>query len=170
MRSGLCNGSAVLRLWRTSAVVTLFAIGLAGCAGTPEPDVSSRPAQPSSAGRVASSIPVEKLVGRWGVASYREAKDRARTEAMARAQCKLPYVITKGPTDGVMMHVADDTKLYELTLKGASDGKTYLGFEAPPGDEMDRLILSFSDSLIEMRYVGEEVNSRYGTYLYVRCK
>ena len=30
-----------------------------------------------------------------------------------------PYTIAKGPTDGVMMHVADDPKLYELRLKGS---------------------------------------------------
>jgi hypothetical protein len=87
-------------------------------------------------------IPVTALVGSWGVASFREDRDRPRTEAMARQHCRLPYVITKGPTDGVMMHVADDAKLYELTLKGSADGKVYLGFDAPPGHPQDRQILS----------------------------
>ncbi|MET0606678.1 MAG: hypothetical protein ABWZ80_09500 [Beijerinckiaceae bacterium] len=111
-----------------------------------------------------------KLVGRWGVASYREEKDRQRTEAQARSHCRQPYVIAKGPTDGVMMHVADDPKPYELTLKGGSDGKTYLGFEAPPGDPQDREIVSFNDNLMVMRWVSPDVNTRYGTFVYVRCK
>ena len=96
-------------------------------------------------------------------------KDRARTEAQARAQCKLPYVIAKGPTDGVMMHVADDTTIHELTLKGGPGGKTYLGFAGPPGDDQDREILAFNDKMFVARYVNTETNSRYGTFIYVRC-
>ena len=99
-------------------MLTMIAAGLAGCQSlglggstpppdAPTPDVSSAPAAYS----------VDKLIGSWGVASYREEKDRARTEAQAKAQCKLPYVIAQGPTDGVMMHVADDTTLHELALK-----------------------------------------------------
>ena len=38
----------------------------------------------------------DKLIGKWGVASYRDEKDRKRTEAQARSQCKLPYVIARG--------------------------------------------------------------------------
>ena len=80
-----------------------------------------------------TSIRSEALIGRWGVASFRQEKDRQRVAAQARAQCKLPYTIARGPTGGVMMHVADDSALYELRPKGGSDGKTYLGLEAPPG-------------------------------------
>jgi hypothetical protein len=68
-----------------------------------------------------------------------------------------------------MMHVADDPKLYELKLKGDGDGKTYLGFEAPPGDPQDRQILSFTDNLITLRFVDAEAHRRYGTFLFVRC-
>ncbi|MBV9181766.1 MAG: hypothetical protein JO105_07685 [Hyphomicrobiales bacterium] len=108
-------------------------------------------------------------MGKWGVASYRQEKDKARTEAQARAQCKLPYVISKGPTDGVMMHVADDPTPHELTLKGGPGGKTYLGFEGPPGDDQDREILSMSDNMFVTRFVSPETNTRYGTFIYVRC-
>ncbi len=118
---------------------------------------------------IAPAYAVDGLVGRWGVASYRVEKDRARTEAMARTQCRLPYVITKGPSDGVMMHVADDAQLYELTLKGSKDGKTYLGFDAPPGDPQDREILSFSDKVVVMQYANPETHARYGTFIYTRC-
>ena len=111
----------------------------------------------------------ERLVGRWGVASFHTDKDRPRTEREARAQCNLPYTIAKGPTDGVMMHVADDPKLYELRLKGDRAGRTYLGFESPPGDPQDREILSATDNLMLMRFVDPDANRRYGTFVYVRC-
>jgi hypothetical protein len=126
------------------------------------PAAGSSPMAPAAFAR-------ERLIGRWGVASFHDGKDRKRTESEARAQCRQPYTIAKGPTDGVMMHVADDPKLYELRLKGDAAGKTYLGFEAPPGDPQDREILSSTDNLITMRFVDPEVNRRYGTFVYVRC-
>ncbi len=116
-----------------------------------------------------TSLAREQLVGRWGVASFHNEKDRRRTEAQARAECKSPYVIAKGPTDGVMMHVADDPKLYELKLKGGAGGKTYLGFEAPAGAPDDREILSASSGLVLMRFVEPEISRRYGTFVYARC-
>jgi hypothetical protein len=125
----------------------------------PAPNVAAAPAP----------YPVDRLVGSWGVASYREEKDRVRVEAQARAQCKLPYVIKRGPTDGVIMHVADDATPHELTLKRASDGKVYLGFAGPPGDAQDREIVSMSDRVFVARYVDPDANSRYGTLVYVRC-
>lgn len=148
-----------LRGW--AAIAAVAALG--GCAMLPD----ERP-QPAVSART-PQYQTEKLIGNWGVASYRTEKDRKRTEAQARAQCKLPYKITKGPTDGVMMYFADDPELHELKLKGASDGKTYLGFEAPPGDWQDREILSFSDNLIVMKFVEPEINDRYGTFIFVRC-
>lgn len=150
------------------AVVSLSALALAGCSPTLVESPSPAPSAPAAQARPAA-FPVDKLVGNWGVSSYREEKDRPRTEAMAKTQCKLPYSITKGPTDGVMMHVADDTKLYELTLKGTADGKTYLGFNAPPGDLSDREILSRTDNVMIMRFVDPDVAKRYGTFIYVRC-
>ncbi|MBD2746647.1 hypothetical protein IC232_08020 [Microvirga sp. BT688] len=112
----------------------------------------------------------ERLVGRWGVASFHDEKDRRRTEAEARAQCSQAYAISKGPTDGVMMHVADDPKRYELRLKGDAGGRTYLGFEAPPGHPQDREVLSSADNLMTMRFVDPDANRRYGTFVYVRCR
>ena len=116
-----------------------------------------------------TSIRSEALIGRWGVASFRQEKDRQRVAAQARAQCKLPYTIARGPTGGVMMHVADDSALYELRPKGGSDGKTYLGLEAPPGHVQDREILSISEREMVMRFVDADANNRYGTFVYVRC-
>ena len=111
----------------------------------------------------------ERLVGRWGVASFHADKDQKRTEAEAKAQCRQPYTIKLGPTNGVLMHVADDPNVHELRLKGDNAGKTYLGFEAPPRDPQDREILSISDRMMTMRFVDPDANGRYGTFIYVRC-
>ena len=153
---------------RVSRIVgaCVVASALSGCMATSD---SVQMRAPPAAAALPAAYPIEKMVGSWGVASYREEKDRARTEAMARSHCRNPYVITKGPSDGVMMHVADDPKLYELTFKGAPNGKTYLGFNAPPGDQQDREVISFSDNLVVMRFIDPEINNRYGTYVYVRC-
>jgi hypothetical protein len=134
----------------------------AGCMMTNERAPDAGPEAPAAFGR-------DRLIGRWGVASFHDEKDRRRTEAEARAQCNQPYTIARGPTDGVMMHVADDPKLYELRLKGDGTGKTYLGFEAPPRDPQDREILSSSENLMTMRFVDPDANRRYGTFVYLRC-
>jgi hypothetical protein len=145
-------------------VAGMVALTGAGCTLVPNetPLAAANPAAPAAYSR-------ERLIGRWGIASFHNDKDRSRTESEARAQCRLPYTIAKGPTDGVMMHVADDPKLYELRLKGDAAGKTYVGFEAPPGDPQDREILSATDKLMTMRFVDPDANSRYGTFVYVRC-
>ena len=144
------------------AAVAIVLLTAAGCATAPGEASRSSVSAPAAFAR-------ERLVGRWGIASYHADKDKPRTEREAKAQCSLPYTIAKGPTDGVMMHVADDPKLYELKLKGDTSGRTYLGFEAPPGDLQDREILSSTDSLMLMRFVDPNAHRRYGTFVYVRC-
>jgi hypothetical protein len=141
-----------------------LALTLAGCGGGSGPVASS-----ASVAAAPANIQTERLIGRWGIASYHTDKDRKRTEAQAKAQCSQPYVIAKGASDGVMMHVADDPKLYELRLKAGPAGKTYLGFEAPPGDLQDREIVSVSNSELVMRFVDPDANRRYGTFIYARC-
>lgn len=140
---------------------------LAGCGGgegLSSPSSGSAASAPAPAG-----ISRDALVGRWGVASFHTEKDRKRTEAEARAQCKQPYVIAQGPGDGVMMHAADDPKLYELRLKAGAGGKTYLGFEAPAGDPQDRELLSVKPKEFVARFVDPDVHARYGTFIYSRC-
>jgi hypothetical protein len=144
-------------------VAGLLALSLAACT------LTSGEAPSSAAGEAPAAYTRERLIGRWGVASFHADKDRPRTEREAKAQCSLPYTIRKGPTDGVMMHVADDPKLHELRLKGDAAGRTYLGFEAPPGDPQDREILSATNNLMTMRFVDPDANRRYGTFVYVRC-
>jgi hypothetical protein len=149
---------------RQSALAAVIALTVTGCTSTPNE------AFPSGSAEIPVSFSRERLIGRWGVASFHTDTDRLRTEREAKAQCSLPYTIAKGPTDGVMMHVADDPKLHELRLKGGALGRTYLGFEAPPGDLQDREIVSATDNLITMRFVDPDANRRYGTFVYVRCR
>lgn len=146
------------------AAVSLTALLLAGCGSTGGGSTAASGSAPPPAGFTNA-----QLVGRWGVASFHTAKDLARTEREARAQCSQPYVVAKGPTDGVMMHVADDPKLYELKLKGGAGGKIYLGFEAPAGDPQDREILSHTQRTLTMRFVDPDAHRRYGTFAFVRC-
>uniref|UniRef100_A0A9E7ZL17 Lipoprotein n=1 Tax=Bosea sp. NBC_00436 TaxID=2969620 RepID=A0A9E7ZL17_9HYPH len=142
---------------------------LAGCGGGESlPPIAGGGAAGASAPAPAN-VSRDALVGRWGVASFHTEKDRKRTEAEARSQCKQPYVIAKGSGDGVMMHVADDPKLYELRLKAGPGGKTYLGFEAPAGDPQDRELLSVKPKEFVARFVDPDANARYGTFIYSRC-
>jgi hypothetical protein len=145
----------------------LAAFELSACFSTTVGSLTS-PAVPEGQAGMAS-LDVEKLVGAWGVASYREDKDRSRTETQARAQCKLPYIIRRGPTDGVIMHVADDATPHELALKQGPDKTIYLGFAGPPGDAQDRVILLMNEKEFITRYVDPDTNTRYGTFVYVRC-
>ena len=145
------------------AVAVIVSLTVAGCT------LTSVNAPSSAVAAAPATIARERLIGRWGIASFHTDKDRQRTEREAKAQCSLPYTVAKGPTDGVMMHVADDPKLHELRLKGDAAGRTYLGFEAPAGDPQDREILSATDKLMIMRFVDPDANRRYGTFVYVRC-
>ncbi|MEN5082673.1 hypothetical protein ABE438_09330 [Bosea sp. TWI1241] len=141
------------------------ALLLAGCAGggsSGAPGATARAPAPADVSR-------EALIGRWGIASFHTEKDRKRTEAQAKAQCGQPYAITAGPNEGVMMHVADDPKRYELRLKAGSGGKTYLGFEAPAGDPQDRELLSVSKTMLVTRFVDPDAHRRYGTFIFARC-
>jgi hypothetical protein len=145
----------------------LLPLLLAGCGGGQ--GLSSSSGGSAASAPAPANISRDALVGRWGIASFHTDKDRKRTEAEARGQCRQPYVISNGPNDGVMMHVADDPKPYELRLKAGAGGKTYVGFEAPAGDPQDREILSHSKSMLVMRFVDPDANRRYGTFIYSRC-
>jgi hypothetical protein len=116
-----------------------------------------------------SSIHADELVGRWGLASYLDPKDRARTEAAAKAQCKNPYVIGAGTHGGVIMHLADQATPQELDLKGSPGGKNYIGPAGPAGGEQDREVLSFDGRVMITRFIDKDAATRYGTMVYVRC-
>ena len=164
-------GRGVLLRGLKSGAVLALAAAVAGCSSFDFGNWGSSPT-PTPAAPPAMSfkiVPPDPLVGKWGLASYRDEKDRARTEKMARVQCKNPYVIAKGATDGVKMHVADDPDEHELALKKGADGRTYLGFNAPPGDPADREVVELTPKLMVMKFVDPDTNARYGTFVYVRC-
>jgi hypothetical protein len=154
----------------TALVLALLALGLSGCAtSTPfgqPPTTPEREVVPT----LPPAFPPQDIVGRWGLAAYHKDEDRARIELAAANQCKQPYVITIGPTGGVMMHLADQAQPQELRLKGAPGNKTYVGPEDdPPGSMQDREVVHFDGRLLILRWMDPEIQGRYGTMVYVRC-
>jgi hypothetical protein len=143
----------------------LASLALAGCASQgPVP-----PPAPAVAPMLPPAFPPQDIVGRWGLAAYHREEDRDRTVAAAANQCQQPYVITLGPTGGVMMHLADQSTPSELRLKGGPDGKTYIGPEGEAGGMQDREVVSFDGRVLILRWMDPDVQSRYGTMVYVRC-
>jgi len=125
--------------------------------------------EPGVAPEMPASIRADEIVGRWGLASYQDPKDRARTEAAARGQCKQPYVIGTGSSGGVIMHLADQATPQELRLKGSPSGKNYIGPPGPAGGEQDREIVSFDGRVLITRFIDPDAATRYGNMVYVRC-
>jgi hypothetical protein len=147
------------------------ALALAACEtsnmGMPQP---AEPAAPAVVPTLPPAFPPQNLVGRWGLTAYHVEADRERTITAAANQCRNPYVITLGPTGGVMMHLADQSNATELALKGAPGNKTYIGpKEDPPASAQDREVVSFDGRVLTLRWMDPEVQSRYGTTVYVRC-
>jgi hypothetical protein len=150
-----------------AVLVAASAMALAGCAtGSQQQDAAPAALpQPELPARVRAA----EIVGRYGYAAYHDAKDRARTEANARGQCKQPFVIGQGTSGGVVMLLADSPQPQELRLKGTQGGKDYIG---PAGDTpgpQDREIVSFDGRVLVLKYVDPEIDGRYGTGVFVRC-
>lgn len=125
--------------------------------------------EPAVAPAIPATVRADQIIGRWGVASYQNPKDQVRTEAAARSQCKLPYVITAGAAGGVTMHLADEATPQDLLLKGSPSGKNYIGPPGPAGGEKDREIVSVSSTILVTRFVDPDAATRYGNMVYVRC-
>ena len=157
------------RINRFASLVLLgCAVLLAGCATGPEAPELAAPAAPTPT--LPPAFPPQDIVGRWGLAAFHNPEDRPRTEVAAQGQCKQPYVISLGPTGGVMMHLADQARPEELRLKGAPGGKTYIGPAGDePGGQQDREVVSFDGRVLVLRWIDPEVQGRYGTMVYVRC-
>ena len=153
-----------------AAALTLF---LAACGSISMPSFSSNnpppPQEPGVAPEMPATIRPDEIVGRWGLASFQNPADRARTEAAAKAQCKQPYVIGAGSSGGVIMHLADQATPQELRLKGSPSGKNYIGPPGPAGGEQDREIVSFDGRVLITRFVDKDAATRYGNMVYVRC-
>lgn len=125
--------------------------------------------EPGTGPEMPASIRPDEIVGRWGLASFQNPNDRARTEAAARGQCKQPYVIGAGTSGGVVMHLADQATPQELRLKGSPSGKNYIGPAGPAGGEQDREIVSFDGRVLITRFIDKDAGVRYGNMVYVRC-
>src|SRR6267154_5320027 len=171
------RGNAMVRSVNARAVANLgiasaLTIFLGACSSMSLPSFSSSPATPEPAApapEMPATIRSDEIVGRWGLASFQNPNDRARTEAAARAQCKQPYVIGAGTSGGVIMHLADQATPQELRLKGSQGGKNYIGPPGPAGAEQDREIVSFDGRVLITRFIDKDAATRYGNMVYVRC-
>jgi len=145
-----------------------FAVGLflalAGCMSA-----GSQQATPAVTVTPAVSVTSAELVGDWGLGSYRQDADRARTEKQAMATCNNPYKISAGQNGGVIMHLADQAQPSELYLKTASDGRVFLGPKGPAGTKPDRQVVSFDKGVLVTKFVDPSAADRYGILIYVRC-
>jgi hypothetical protein len=170
-RSRMCLGEIMVDSGggRTAAnlgIASMLAIFLGACSSMSLPSFSS---SPSAAPEMPATIRADEIVGKWGLASFQNPNDRARTEAAARAQCKQPYVIGAGTNGTVVMHLADQATPQELRLKGSPSGKNYIGPPGPAGGEQDREIVSFDGRVLITRFIDKDAATRYGNMVYVRC-
>jgi len=171
----LVRGIVMVNLGQTRTVTNLsvisaLAILLGACSsfslGSSSPTAAP---EPGVAPEMPATIRSDELVGKWGLASFQNPADRARTEKQAAAQCKQPYVIGAGQSGGVVMHLADQATPQELRLKGSQSGKNFIGPAGPPGGEQDREIVSFDGRVLITRFVDKDAGTRYGNMVYVRC-
>jgi hypothetical protein len=157
------------------AIISALTVTLGACGGGSMSlpsfgSSSSAPApEPGVGPEVPATIRGDELVGKWGLASFQNPADRARTEKQAAAQCKQPYVIGAGQSGGVVMHLADQATPQELRIKGSQSGKNYIGPPGPPPGEQDREIVSFDGRVLITRFVDKDAATRYGNMVYVRC-
>ena len=162
-----CNA----RTFANLGIASALAILLGACSSMSLPSFSSSPTEqePGVAPEMPATVRADEIVGRWGLASFQNPNDRARTEAAARSQCKQPYVIGAGSSGGVIMHLADQATPQELRLKGSPGGKNYIGPAGPAGGEQDREIISFDGRVLVTRFIDKDAATRYGNMVYVRC-
>jgi hypothetical protein len=163
-----CNA----RTFANLGIASALAILLGACSSMSLPSLSSSPseqAEPGVGPEMPATLRADEIVGRWGLASFQNPNDRARTEAAARSQCKQPYVIGAGSSGGVIMHLADQATPQELRLKGSPSGKNYIGPPGPAGGEQDREIISFDGRVLVTRFIDKDAATRYGNMVYVRC-
>jgi len=165
-------GSRSARASANLGIASALAILLGACSSMSLPSFSSSPSAAPDQAPVAempATIRSDEIVGKWGLASFQNPNDRARTEVAAKAQCKQPYVVGAGANGGVIMHLADQATPQELRLKGSPSGKNYIGPPGPAGGEQDREIVSFDGRVLITRFIDKDAATRYGNMVYVRC-
>jgi hypothetical protein len=166
-------GSSGARAAANLGIASVLAVFLGACSSISLPSFSSSSPSPAPESapmpEMPATIRADEIVGKWGLASFQNPNDRARTEAAAKAQCKQPYVIGAGTSGGVIMHLADQATPQELRLKGSPGGKNYIGPPGPAGGEQDREIVSFDGRVLITRFIDKDAATRYGNMVYVRC-
>ena len=115
------------------------------------------------------AVDVALLPGKWGLASYRDEKDRARTQAEAKGACGNPYVIAAGSQGGVLMHLPDQAQPTEVFVKTTADGRSLIGPRGPVGLPQDRVVMYFQGGVLITEWLDPSAKERYGTMLFVRC-
>jgi hypothetical protein len=160
MRKRLVSTGLALR----TLLPLLGAAALVGCNSSP-----FHSAAPAVTATPNVAVTTTELEGNWGLASYRNEADRPRTEKEAKSACGNPYVVARGPTGGVMMHLADQTEPQEVFLKVGADGNVFVGPKGPAGVKQDRHITAFSGGVLTADWMDPSAKERYGTMVFVRC-
>jgi hypothetical protein len=141
----------------------VIALALTACTGS---GFAPSPAQETFA---TPTLRPDDIVGRWGYAAYYNEADRARIEANARGQCSgQPIVISRGPSGGVIMPVANQPQGSEVMIKGGPGGRTFIGPAGQVGGGQDTELVSFNGSVLIMRTATNDEIGRMNM-VYVRC-
>ena len=168
MPRGCVGRLAVGASLRPAVTAVALALALAACSTTTIPTVPTQPAVVIPPGPPVA-VDVAALPGRWGLASYRDEKDRARTEAEAKRACGNPYVIASGGQGGVLMHLPDQAQATEVFIKTSPDGRSFIGPRGAPGMIQDRVVMYFQGGVLITEWLDPSARERYGTMLFVRC-
>jgi hypothetical protein len=141
---------------------------LGACSTTSIPTVPTQPAVVIPPGPPVA-VEVAALPGKWGLASYHNETDRARTEPEARRACSNPYVITTGSQGGVMMHLPDQAQPTEVFVKVNAEGRSFIGPRGAPGMLQDRVVMYYQGGVLITEWLDPSARERYGTMMLVRC-
>ena len=168
MKSGFLTVEDGNSRLRSAGALIAVALALAACSTTNMPTVPTQPAVVIPPGPPVA-IDVTALPGKWGLASYRDEKDRARTEAEAKRACSNPYVIASGPQGGVLMHLPDQAQPTEVFVKVNPEGRSFIGPRGAPGMIQDRVVMYYQGGVLIADWLDPSARERYGTMLFVRC-
>ena len=110
----------------------------------------------------------DDLAGRWGVASYWKADDKAKAPGWAKAACGSPYVIEKNGAGNLLMFVADGQRR-EVALKGKLLTPVEKSLPEGSAGKHARMLTAFAPGSFELTWKDAGFAARYGTVVYVRC-
>ena len=156
------------RILLSLTILVAGVIGLAACSTTDIAGPTTVAVLPIPPGPPVV-VDIALLPGRYGLASYRDEKDRARTEAEAKRACGNPYVVAAGPQGGVLMHLPDQAQPTEVFIKTTADGRSLIGPRGAIGLPQDRVVMYFQGGILITEWLDPGARERYGTMLFVRC-